>query len=154
MTIQYVRRRHSNELILILWNGARITVAVSEFKLGVKNYSRDRPVYWNSPYSLVLPGIAIFPLGCWLYCTDSGKRFFWRGGTKVCLRCAGMKVDPPVYSHELTDDDVNLIVDYESRKGRMDAASFRNDDGELFGDNAWVLAINQPFISTPLHHFS
>ena len=47
-----------------------------------------------------------------------------------------MKVDPPVYSHELTDDDVNLIVDYESRKGRMDAASFRNDDGELFGDNA------------------
>ena len=86
--------------------------------------------------NLVLPGIAIFPLGCWLYCTDSGKRFFWRGGTKVCLRCAGLKIDPPVYSHELTEDDVNLIVDYESRKGRMDAASFRNDDGELFGDNA------------------
>ena len=34
------------------------------------------------------------------------------------------------------NDDVNLIVDYESRKGRMDAAPFRNDDGELFGDNA------------------
>lgn len=84
----------------------------------------------------VLPGIAFFPLGCWLYCSDSGQRFFWRGGTKICLRCAGLKHDPLVKAQELTEEDVKLIVDYTARKGGMDAASFRNDDGELFGDNA------------------
>ena len=32
--------------------------------------------------------------------------------------------------------DVQLIVDYETRQAKKDAASFKNEDGEMFGDNA------------------
>ena len=98
----------------------------------------------KSFFILVLPGIAIFPLGCWLYCTDWGKAIFIFNLIqiifKLCLRCAGLKEHPLVCRQELTEADVKLIVDYETVQARKDAASYKNEDGESFGDNAWVIA--------------